>query len=408
MVLVVSGLLLLVVSLAAPDLHPTFAAMRDYLSSRESMLGRGLSALEAGDRDEAIRWLEEAVREDPGVRAWSWLGHALDRAGRLDEAIEAHERAVRLDPGCAAAWINFGITWRKKHELDKAMACYDRAMKLDPGDEKLHASLGVLFLEQGRLERAEGALNDAIRLAPEWGVPHASLASVQARSGRFEEAMQSLKRAEKLGYTNTGKVRDQVERIKELRATFRTAQGVKVAKLDGVREGFVQEERDEGYRHITLNVSSGRLNAVVFALMNLVEGPGYLILEVAAPGGGTDAYQLDNLEVEAFQAIFLEFNEFFIHDGTVSFGFDAYQGVDKIFVNRYKTVSILTEDADKYTRRLVALGFQLAESVVTVESVVSADNPARLVGIRAGEKTMADMVAALKERGMYLVEQRGQ
>ena len=81
MVLVVSGLLLLVVSLAAPDLHPTFAAMRDYLSSRESMLGRGLSALEAGDHDEAIRWLEEAVREDPGVQAWSWLGHVRNAGG---------------------------------------------------------------------------------------------------------------------------------------------------------------------------------------------------------------------------------------------------------------------------------------------------------------------------------------
>lgn len=407
MALVVASLLFLLVSLLAPEFHPLLASVRGFFARENTFLARGVNALEAGDHEEAVRCLEAAVAADPTVQAFSWLGHAHDRAGRLDEALEAHERAVRIDPGYAAAWINFGITYRRRHELDKAMACYDRAMKLEPENEKLHASLGVLYLEQGRLDRAEASLREAIRLAPEWGVPLASLASMQARAGRYEEAMQSIERAERLGYGTAGKVRDQVERIKTLRASFRLAQGVKVNDLAGVGEGFSVEE-DEGYRHLVLNVSAGRINAVVFALMNLIEGPGYMVLEAAAPEGGIDAYQLDNLDVELFQELFIEFNEFFIHDGTVSFGFDAYQGVDKVFLNRYKTVSIFTEEADKYIHRLQSLGFQSVENLKTVESVVSADNPARLAGIKAGEKTMDDVVVALKERGMYLVEHRAQ
>jgi serine/threonine-protein kinase len=133
-------------------------------------------ALEAGERDEARRALDQAlVLEPANARALRALGRLLEAEGRPKEAEAAFTRAV------AAA----------------------------PGDWDLRVSLGAFLYTAGRYEEAEAALREATRLSPDNPVPWRNLGGAQHMLGRFADAASSLQKSLEIApnaivYSNLG------------------------------------------------------------------------------------------------------------------------------------------------------------------------------------------------------------
>jgi tetratricopeptide (TPR) repeat protein len=104
----------------AARLEPGNAAYRNNL---------GFSLLSAGEAEDAIGPLEQALALDPGLpQAYANLGFAYGRAGRLDDA----ERTLRSGLGEAAALYDLALIHDDRDEADQADALRERAYAIDP------------------------------------------------------------------------------------------------------------------------------------------------------------------------------------------------------------------------------------------------------------------------------------
>jgi tetratricopeptide (TPR) repeat protein len=92
---------------------PTFAPARYYL---------GLALLDAGQRDDAIKELEQVVRAGAVGDAYLALGSAYNDAGRSAEAIETLSQGLRVDPSKSELHIALARAYRAQGLLEKADA----------------------------------------------------------------------------------------------------------------------------------------------------------------------------------------------------------------------------------------------------------------------------------------------
>jgi len=111
-------------------------------------------AARAGNGDEAIRLLREAVKIAPRPETQFNLGVFLAGRGRMEEAIEQYERALAARPNLAAAWIRLGDARRECGAVRDAIDAYRRALEIDPSLLRASERLSALLEELGDREGA--------------------------------------------------------------------------------------------------------------------------------------------------------------------------------------------------------------------------------------------------------------
>ncbi|MGA2184105.1 MAG: tetratricopeptide repeat protein [Bryobacteraceae bacterium] len=197
----------------------------------------GLDYVLLNDYPDAIRWLEQSVKENPkDAEAVYYLGRAYYAQNWFEKAIAAFQRALELNPLFAKAQNNLGLAFAAQNKLDVAEQAYRRAIQLgeeggkrseqpyinlgellidhnrvrealvlldaarqiDPKADRVEQLRGRALLSENRLEEAEAAFRAAIALKPDSGVLHYQLGRVLKRLGRAEEARQEFERSKAL------------------------------------------------------------------------------------------------------------------------------------------------------------------------------------------------------------------
>lgn len=160
---------------------------------------RGAEALRAERLDEAVAWLEDAVRIDPELAsAWANLGVAQRRSGRTDQAESSYRQALVVDPGLSSALVNLAVLLRlngRTAEADDLLLMADARRNRNPFT---YIALGDLSLRYGRLDEAERFYSRARRLGPDEAAPAAALGEVLLRRGERKAAEKLLRRAQRL------------------------------------------------------------------------------------------------------------------------------------------------------------------------------------------------------------------
>ncbi len=160
---------------------------------------RGAEALRAERFEEAVEWLEDAVRIDPELAsAWANLGVAQRRSGRTAEAERSYRRALEVDPGASSALVNLAVLLRldgRSEEADELLLLADAKRNRNPFT---YIVLGDLSLRYGRLDEAERFYTRARRLGPDEAAPAAALGEVLLRRGERKSAEKLLRRAQRL------------------------------------------------------------------------------------------------------------------------------------------------------------------------------------------------------------------
>ena len=160
---------------------------------------RGAEALRAERLDEAVAWLEDAVRIDPELAsAWANLGVAQRRNGRTDQAELSYRKALVVDPGLSSALVNLAVLLRlngRTEEADDLLLMADVKRNRNPFT---YIALGDLSLRYGRLDEAERFYSRARRLGPDEAAPAAALGEVLLRRGERKAAEKLLRRAQRL------------------------------------------------------------------------------------------------------------------------------------------------------------------------------------------------------------------
>ena len=96
---------------------------------------------QSGNRDEAIRLIEESLKRDPRPEAEFNLGLFLFGAGRTAEAITHYERALASRPNFVAAWLRLGEAQRASGDNAKAMESFRRVLAIDPSNARARSAL---------------------------------------------------------------------------------------------------------------------------------------------------------------------------------------------------------------------------------------------------------------------------
>jgi TolB-like protein/class 3 adenylate cyclase/Tfp pilus assembly protein PilF len=164
--------------------------------------------------EEAIRWLEQAVDQDPRLaRAWVALAAAHDLTMRYGAdadtaraaAMQAIRRGVELDPQDEAAHATLGHILGMAGDLPRAKAEFETALRLNPSDVGILTSYAGWASKFGEPERGAQAADRAIRLNPNYSASAAGyykLAYMMA--GRYEDALRLVEHEDPLTRTRGG------------------------------------------------------------------------------------------------------------------------------------------------------------------------------------------------------------
>jgi TolB-like protein/Tfp pilus assembly protein PilF len=130
--------------------------------------------------------------------------------GGVDEAVPFLEDAVRLDPNFAAAWADLGsmrafahFNGKPREEPNMAKVAIDTAVRLAPDDPAVIEGLGDYYYYEYR--DYTRATEQYLRLAvirPNDPAMYFSLGLIQRRQGRLADAIPNFRRAVKLDPTN--------------------------------------------------------------------------------------------------------------------------------------------------------------------------------------------------------------
>ena len=154
----------------------------------------GLALLDAGQRDEGIKELEQVVGAGaPVVDAYVALGSAYVEAGRAADAIETLTRGLRVDAGNSALHIALARAYRSTGLLEKADAQLTlgrpkRTALSDSSDYPyqqveldFQLERGLVKLQRGQLAAAAEAFKKVLEMEPNHEAATRGLAEVNRR-----------------------------------------------------------------------------------------------------------------------------------------------------------------------------------------------------------------------------------
>ncbi len=123
---------------------------------------------ETGQRDEAVRVLEEAIERDPlSVALRLQMGNTLESLTRFPEAEANYRLAVDLAPRDPNAVGQLGGFNFRRGNVAESTILNERVLALDPLDPEVPAIMYVNYLHMGDEERAGVWVAETVRLDPE-------------------------------------------------------------------------------------------------------------------------------------------------------------------------------------------------------------------------------------------------
>ena len=172
----------------------------------EAMLYLGRIAIEQSDGDEAVRWIEEAIKKnDHSSSYYQWLGSAYSLKGTAANPLErmslaaslkrAMERAVELDSTNIEARINLLQFYLQAPAMmgggvDKARVQAAAIMARDSYQGRLqNASIAE---NQKDTVAAERSLRDLVTAFPDSSAPAVQLAIYYFNAKRYDDAFRVL------------------------------------------------------------------------------------------------------------------------------------------------------------------------------------------------------------------------
>ena len=158
--------------------------------------------------------IESPLRRYSKSNVLSQIGVCYTELDQFDEAFRYLDQAITEDPKNHQALVNKGIACRQKGDLEQAEELYNKALKLQPNYAELHASLGALYVFQKRFDDAVRSLERAVELDPSLPVAHSNLAFAYATVGRFDDADAQIILAKKTGYHQPEVIEKYIERMR--------------------------------------------------------------------------------------------------------------------------------------------------------------------------------------------------
>ena len=143
------------------DLHG-FIRIQDIHHKAYEAFYRGLSAVDKGDFDKAIKDFTTAIELKPDFfGAYNNRGNAYGEKRDFDTAIQDYGKAIELKPDYADAYYNRGITYGEKRDFDTAIQDYDKAIEIKPDFFGAYCNRGEAWMHMSEWDKAKADLTVA-------------------------------------------------------------------------------------------------------------------------------------------------------------------------------------------------------------------------------------------------------
>jgi tetratricopeptide (TPR) repeat protein len=247
----------------------------------------GQEAYDAGNKSEAIKQFEAALRLEP-TSYWSLMqlgwclsyrqppdyaeaarvytgcimkrpdyhlgyhhrGIAYANLRRYEDAVADYSKAIELAPTVARAWYNRGENHGSLGQWDKALADFNRAIQLDPEYAPAWSDRGKVHRELGQLDKALADCSRAIELDPKLAVAWIVRAYVEFGLGQVDKVLADSSKAIELdpkhaaAWNNRGVAYDELGRLDTAIAEFS-----KAIELD---PEYAMAWKNRGYTYLRL------------------------------------------------------------------------------------------------------------------------------------------------------------
>jgi tetratricopeptide (TPR) repeat protein len=155
----------------------------------EALHHRGVVAYQSGDRENALLFLQRAVRINPNNEHYlNNLGMVYQASGTLPEAINAYRAALRIQPALAAAHSNLGCALADQRDYANAEHHCREAIRLQPSLAAAHNNLGRIHFVRGEVPQAKACFEQAVRLNAGMVDAHRNLGHIFRELGQFDAA----------------------------------------------------------------------------------------------------------------------------------------------------------------------------------------------------------------------------
>ncbi len=172
---------------------------------------------------------------------YSNLGADALTDDRLDLAMELLAKALEADDTLAAAWVNLGVTQRRRGDPGAAEASYLRSLELNPDEISAASNLAGLYRTTDRDRKARPYMKQVRKHRRRNPFFHLSKGLDAANEGDLRTARRSLKRAVRLipddvmFRVELGKVQYRSDRPRKAERSFEKALGLAASEAEKKR-----------------------------------------------------------------------------------------------------------------------------------------------------------------------------
>lgn len=194
--------------------------LRKALALREDpsiLTNLGLWYLAEGDRREAARYLEKALRLNPNtVSLYPVLGRIYQQEGMTEKAGEIagrQARVFRTDAG--QEHFQNGTKAYSLHQYDRAIEEFQKSIEANPANPAVYSNLGYVYYDKGMMGRSFEFQKKAIEIDPNYANAYYGLALVYRNEGNLQAAKRQWERyleLEPAGYFSR-RAREQIKAI---------------------------------------------------------------------------------------------------------------------------------------------------------------------------------------------------
>jgi len=156
---------------------------------RRALLGGGLFAVVV-----AAAWMGACNQGSRDASAFTSAGVSHLQQGDYEQAIRDFDRAIALQPGLVVAWRNRGLAHKGKGDFDRALADYEQALVFAPSDARLYNDRGLAYAGMSDFPNAIADFNRAIALKPDQAAAIKNRGRINFVLGNFAQAAADLQR----------------------------------------------------------------------------------------------------------------------------------------------------------------------------------------------------------------------
>jgi Tfp pilus assembly protein PilF len=164
----------------------------------EAKMNLGMTLLNKGDRQGALKNLLEAEKSDPeNEKLQNAIGLAYAHLGRMENAVSHFKKALQIKPDYSDAMNNLGIIYagEAKHALAIEMFKKSAEDVLYPSRHTAYNNLGSIYLSQRQYERALESYRKAVHIFPEYSGAHDNMGLAYEGLRQWDHAIDSYKLA---------------------------------------------------------------------------------------------------------------------------------------------------------------------------------------------------------------------